>query len=278
MFEEKINKHPKYGTICKNRHNNGFFRSKKRQHKLEKKFKSMSNQIWVTGVFYDEEKGRLDWFSNLWHRKYWRGIANRRVRRKKEFLQNGGYKKFFYMVLNCDLVHLISHDINMKERKTMTIKIIDNKKIFDYVRKNVLSGDFEKIAKIADEFKDSEEIYNAVKGITDLMTVSYPQILADVDWMWFREFFEEVEFGKILVGESKNSVAEIVENILKKIPATNNLLMNIKGDRNELDMLDVNDATEKIAKKFPDAEIVWGVTEDNQLANKFFVVMATEVI
>lgn len=275
MFEEKINKHPKYGTICKNRHSNGFYRSRKRQRKLEKKFKSMSNQIWVTGVFYDEDKGRLDWFSNLWHRKYWRGIANRRVRRKKEILQNGGYKKFFYMVLNCDIVYLITHEINMKERKTMTIKIIDNKKIFDYVRKNVLSGDFE---KIAEEFKDSEEIYNAVKGITDLMTVSYSQNKVDVDWKDFRNFFEAVEFGKILVGESGKSAAEAVENILKKIPATKNLLVNIKGDENKLDMLDINDATEKIAEKFPDAEIIWGVTADNQLANKICVVMVTEVI
>ena len=134
---------------------------------------------------------------------------------------------------------------------------------------------FDSVLEVEGNF---EEIYKAVKGITDLMLVGYPQNKVDVDWMWFREFFEEVEFGKILVGESKNSVAEIVENILKKIPATKNLLMNIKGDRNELSMLDINDATQKLAKKFPDAEIVWGVTEDNQLANKFFVVMATEVI
>ncbi len=275
MFEEKINKHPKYGTICKNRHSNGFYRSRKRQHKLEKKFKSMSNQIWVTGVFYDEEKGRLVWFSNLWHRKYWRGIANRRVRRQKEFLQNGGYKKFFYMVLNCDIVHLISHDINMKERKTMTIKIIDNKKIYDYVRKSVLSGEIE---KIADNFKDTEEIYNAVKGITDLMTVGYPQNKVDVDFKDFRKFFAEVEEGKIIVGESEKSAAEAVDNILKKIPATKNLLVNIKGDENKLDMLDINDATEKIAEKFPDAGITWGVTADNQLANKICVVMVMKVI
>lgn len=276
MFEEKINKHPKYGTICKNRHNNGFFRSKKRQHKLKKKFKSRSKQIWVTGVFYDEEKGRLDWFSNLWHRKYWRGIANRRVRHKKEFLQNGGYKKFFYMVMNCDLVHLITHDINIKELKTMNIKIIDNKKIFDYVRERILGK--KEIEKIAEEFKDTEGIYNAVKGITDLITVEYPSCKVDVDFEEVRNFFEEVEAGKILVGESENSAVDAVENILKKIPATKNLLMNIIGDENKLDMLDTNDATEKIAKKFPNAEIVWGVVSDERLENKIRVVIVMEVI
>jgi len=69
MFEEKINKHPKYGTICKN---------------------------------------RLEWFCNLWHRNFWRKEANHRVRNKKEFLQNGGYRKYFYMVMNCNRVRLRS--------------------------------------------------------------------------------------------------------------------------------------------------------------------------
>ncbi len=108
MFEEKINKHPKYGTICKNRNGNGFYRAKKRQQKLEKKFKKKSKKLWTSGVYFDENKNRLEWFCNLWHRNFWRKEANHRVRRKKEFLQYGGYKKYFYMVMNCDRVRLRS--------------------------------------------------------------------------------------------------------------------------------------------------------------------------
>jgi len=102
MCEEKI----------KNRHGNGFFRSRKRQQKLEKKFKTKSNEIWTSGVYFDEKKNRLEWFCNLWHRKFWKKIANHRVRHKKEIIQNGGYKKIFYMTMNCDRVSLITHEKN----------------------------------------------------------------------------------------------------------------------------------------------------------------------
>lgn len=162
----------------------------------------------------------------------------------------------------------------------MKVKIFNDAEIYKIVRESVLSvktgKDFEQFAKTADKFSGEEKF--AVKGITDLMIVSYPQNKADVDWMAFKNFFEEVEAGKFVVSESEKSAAEAMEKILQEIPATRNLVMNIIGDENELDMLDVNDATEKLAKKFPDAEIVWGVTADNQLANKIFVVMIVEVI
>ena len=54
--------------------------------------------------------------------------------------------------------------------------------------------------------------------------------------------------------------------------------MNIIGDENKLHIMDVYYATEKLAKKFPDAEIVWSVTADESFANKIFIVMVMEVI
>lgn len=135
---------------------------------------------------------------------------------------------------------------------------------------------FDSVLEVEGNF---EEIYKAVKGITDLMTVSYPRNKADVDWMDFKNFFEEVEAGKFIVSESEKSAADAMEKILQEIPATNNLLMNIIGGEDKLDILDVNEATEKLVKKFPDAEqITYGVTADESVANKIRVVIIMEVI
>lgn len=166
----------------------------------------------------------------------------------------------------------------------MSVKIFNDLEIYKIVRESVLrvqSGvlrdqSVEEFAKLAEKF--SGEVKTAVKGITDLMLVGYPQNKADVDWMDFKDFFEEVDAGKFIVSESEKSAADAMENILQKIPATKNLLMNIIGDENKFDMLDVNDATQKLVKKFPDAEIVWGVTADESFANKIFIVMVMEVI
>lgn len=166
----------------------------------------------------------------------------------------------------------------------MSVKVFNDLEIYKIVRESVLSvqsgvlrdQSAEKLAKLAEKF--SGEVKTAVKGITDLMTVECSQIKADVDWMNFKNFFEEVNAGKFIVSESEKSAADAMEKILKKIPATNNLLMNIIGDENKLDMLDVNEATEKLAKKFRDAEIVWSVTADESFANKIFIVMIMEVI
>ena len=159
----------------------------------------------------------------------------------------------------------------------MSVKIFNDAEIYKIVRESVLSvQSAEKLAKLAEKF--SGEVKTAVKGITDLMLVGYPRNLADVDWLYFKNFFEEVDAGKFIVSESEKSAADAMEKILKKISATKNLLMNIIGDENKLDMLDVNDATEKLVKKFQDAEIVWGVTADESFANKIFIVMVMEVI
>lgn len=78
MFEIEENKHPKYGAeIARGRRSNGWHRSNVRQHKLELNLCNTSNFIWTTGVFFDENKDRLVWFSNLWHRRFWRIIFNR---------------------------------------------------------------------------------------------------------------------------------------------------------------------------------------------------------
>ena len=112
MYKEQINKHPKYGNVKSlNKHGNGYFRSRTRNHKLKLKFQSRSNETWTTGVSFDKVKNRLVWFSNLWHRKYWRGVANHRVRHNEDVPDYGSYKKLFYMVLNCDMIHLMEHDI-----------------------------------------------------------------------------------------------------------------------------------------------------------------------
>ena len=112
MCKELRNKHPKYGNVkIMNRHSNGYFCSRTRNHRLKLRYQSRSHFLWTTGVFFNRNKNRLVWFSNLWHRKYWRGVANHRVRHNEDVPDYGSYKKLFYMVLNCDMIHLMGHDI-----------------------------------------------------------------------------------------------------------------------------------------------------------------------
>ena len=128
----EINNHPKYGTeIEKSRRSNGWRRSKIRQHKLEISLKNNSNRLWTTGVFFDEDKQRLIWFSNLWHRKYWRENFNRRIRHIENISDYNFYRKLFYLVLNCDRIILhcnrVSYNGIKKSRRKYKEKIISNK-------------------------------------------------------------------------------------------------------------------------------------------------------
>ncbi len=99
----EINKHPKYGTEpARGRRGNGWRRSK-----LVLGYKNTpQHHIWITGVFFDGDKNRLVWFSNLWHRKFWREVFNRRVRHIKNIPDYNFYRRLFYLVLNCDMVSL----------------------------------------------------------------------------------------------------------------------------------------------------------------------------
>ena len=128
MFDElELNKHPKYGAaITKSRRGNGWRRSKNRQHKLELGLDNTSNRIWTTGVYFDEDKERLLWFNNLWHRKFWRVIFNRRLRHINDIPNNNFYRKIFYLVLNCDMVSVGWHGIK-KSRREFKEKIITTK-------------------------------------------------------------------------------------------------------------------------------------------------------
>ena len=85
-----------------NRRSNGWLRAKIRRHRLWKKYDNRTRKIWTTGVYFDEDKRRLCWFNNLWNRKYWRRNFNHRLRHKKFIPNFGAYRKFFYLVLNCD--------------------------------------------------------------------------------------------------------------------------------------------------------------------------------
>ena len=119
MFDDlEVNKHPKYGTeVTRGRCSNGWLRSKTRQHRLEQGLKNTSNEIWTTGVFFDEDKNRLIWFSNLWHRKFWRVVFNRRVRHIKNIPDYNFYRRLFYLVLNCDMISLGYHGIKKSRRE-----------------------------------------------------------------------------------------------------------------------------------------------------------------
>ena len=131
IFE--ANKHPKYGAEpAQRRRGNGWRRSKTRQHKLECSVRNTSTQFWTTGVFFDEDKNRLVWFSNLWHRKFWRITFNRRIRHIKNIPDYNFYRKIFYLILNCDMVSLGYHG-EMKPERKLKLKnpseIHSNKKI-----------------------------------------------------------------------------------------------------------------------------------------------------
>ena len=126
MIEKlEINKHPKYGTeLTRGRRGNGWRRSKTRQYRLELGYKNTPHRhIWITGVFFDEVKNRLLWFSNLWHRKFWRIIFNRRVRHIKNIPDYNFYRRLFYLVLNCDRISLHCNRVNYHELKNYCPKI-----------------------------------------------------------------------------------------------------------------------------------------------------------
>ena len=149
------------------------------------------------------------------------------------------------------------------------MKIFNDLTIYKKVRESVLSG--EDFYKIAEKFSGEEKF--AVQGITDLMLVSYPQNKVDVDITEFRKYFEEVAAGKFLIVEGKTAV-EAVEKILSEVVGKK-LLINIVGEENELSMLDINDATEKIAEVADD--FTFGVTAKD-VAEKIFMVMIMEEI
>ena len=146
------------------------------------------------------------------------------------------------------------------------MKIFNDLTIYKKVREGVLSG--EDFYKIAEKFSGEEKF--AVQGITDLMLVSYPQNKVDVDITEFRKYFEEVGAGKFVIVEGKTAV-KAVEKILSEVVGKK-LLINIVGEENELSMLDINEATEKIAEDF-----AFGVTAKD-VADKIFVVMIMEEI
>jgi len=151
----------------------------------------------------------------------------------------------------------------------MKVKIFNDLAIYKKVRESVLSG--EDFYKIAEKFSGEEKF--AVEGIMDLMLISYPQNKVDVDITEFRKYFEEVAAGKFVIIEGKTAV-EAVEKILPEIVGKK-LLINIVGEENELSMLDVSEATEKIAEVADD--FTFGVTAKD-VADKIFVVMIMEEI
>ena len=151
----------------------------------------------------------------------------------------------------------------------MKVKIFNDLAIYKKVRESVLSG--EDFYKIAEKFSGEEKL--AVEGIIDLMLVSYPQNKVDVDITEFRKYFEEVAAGKFVIVEGKTAV-EAVEKILPEVVGKK-LLINIVGEENELSMLDVAEATEKIAEVAED--FIFGVTAKD-VADKIFVVMIMEEI
>ena len=149
------------------------------------------------------------------------------------------------------------------------MKIFNDLTIYKKVRASVLSG--EDFDKIAEKFSGEEKF--AVQGIIDLMLVSYPQNKVDVDITEFRKYFEEVAAGKFVIVEGKTAV-EAVEKILLEVVGKK-LLINIVGEENELSMLDINEATEKIAEVAED--FTFGVTAKD-VADKIFVVMIMEEV
>ena len=147
-------------------------------------------------------------------------------------------------------------------------KVFEDEKIFNYVRKIALGK--KNLAEIS-----ASEVYNEVKLIKNLLI---PDSCDDDDLIFFqvKEYFKEVESGKIFVSEAENSPIEAIENILKKITATTQILMNIVCEEKFFETFDINDVTDKIAEKFPDAEIFWSTISDEEIKNKIYVVIVTD--
>ena len=147
-------------------------------------------------------------------------------------------------------------------------KVFEDEKIFNYVRKIALGK--KNLAEIS-----ASEVYNEVKLIKNLLI---PDSCDDDDLIFFqvKEYFKEVESGKIFVSEVENSPFEAIENILKKITATTQILMNIVCEEKFFETFDINDVTDKIAEKFPAAEIFWSTISDEEIKNKIYVVIVTD--
>ena len=52
--------------------------------------------------------------------------------------------------------------------------------------------------------------------------------------------------------------------------------MNIVCEEKIFETFDINDVTDKIAEKFPAAEIFWSTISDEEIKNKIYVVIVTD--
>lgn len=170
------------------------------------------------------------------------------------------------------IIYIADKNFEMSKVKTISEIAAENKILSLCISPYALDLKkyFDSVLEVEGNF---EEIYKAVKGITDLMLVTYPRNKVGVDWMDFKELLTQAGAGKIFVSESEKSEVDAVEKILPKISFAKKLLMNIAGDENKLDMIDTKDAMEKIVNSDAE-EIVWGVVADERLENKIRVVIA----
>lgn len=77
----------------------GYCGSQERNRRLKKLFDETKNSSrGGGGAFYDEDKGRYIKYSprrKPGHAKFLRRVANRKVRRNKDHLRNGQYRKVY---------------------------------------------------------------------------------------------------------------------------------------------------------------------------------------
>ena len=76
----------------------GYRGSQERNRRLKKLCDETKYSSRGAGAFYDEDKGRYVKYSprrKPGHAKFLRRVANRKVRRNKDYLRNGQYRKVY---------------------------------------------------------------------------------------------------------------------------------------------------------------------------------------
>lgn len=75
----------------------GYRGSRERNRRLKKLYNETKNE-YGAGAYYDEDKGRYVEYSpnrKSGHTKYLRKLSNRKVRKSKDYLNHGAYRKMY---------------------------------------------------------------------------------------------------------------------------------------------------------------------------------------
>ena len=182
-----------------------------------------------------------------------------------------------------DMIYLVG-DLNRKDLTLMIAEKLQNDKILSFCLIDS-AADSEYINKlkslfdtvIVNDTDDLELMFQAVRGVTDLVAVPG---LVGLDFVDVKNVTSHAGEGRFGYGEASGENATIeatkkaIQSLNGQINKPKGMLINILGSCDSLSMMEVNEATtdiEEIAHE--DGEIVLGVTSDESLDDEIKVVI-----